>query len=349
MHAVIFDIDGTLLHSAEVDDALYRQAVHSVLGDVQLRATLDDYPYVTDTGILRQIFEDNGIARTQEGLDEIRSLFVELLEKHVSEQGPFREIPGARDLLQSLIASPVHSVAMATGGWRQSAELKLQSAGIHFPNIPLVTSNEHHERTGIMELALASIGEGFESVSYYGDGPWDRAACVELGWQFVAVGTALEGLESYIGHAPVFRDIRAMNTDDMDAIFDVRTSVVDNHMSEEELREIGITREGVAEMLEQGELKGWCALSGDEVVGFSLATASTREVNALFVLPDHSKRGLGQALLDIAVFNLRRNAPGTVRLRTDPTMPAYRFYLKRGWKDTGETHDSSDDVFLELE
>lgn len=349
MHAVIFDIDGTLLHSAEVDDALYRQAVNSVLGDVRLRPTISEYPYVTDTGILRQICEDNAIPRTQERLDEIRSLFVELLEKHVNERGPFREIPGARDLLQALIASPVHSVAMATGGWRQSAELKLRSAGIHFPDIPLLTSNDHYERTGIMELALGSIGDEFESISYYGDGPWDRAACVALGWQFVAVGTELEGLESYIGHAPVFRDIRAMHKDDMDAVFHVRTSVVENHMSEEELQQIGITRESVADMLAQGDLKGWCALSGDDVVGFSLATVSTREVNALFVLPDHSSRGLGQALLDIAIFNLRRIAPGTVRLRTNPTMPAYDFYLKRGWKDTGVTHESSDDVFLELE
>jgi len=349
VHAVIFDIDGTLLHSAEVDDALYRQAVHTVLGDVRLRATINDYAYVTDTGILRQIFEDNDIPRTRHRLDEVRSLFVELLDQHVSEHGPFREIRGARDLLQALIASPVHSVAMATGGWRQSAELKLHSAGIHFPNIPLVTSNEHYERTGIMELALASIGDAFESISYYGDGPWDRAACAELGWQFVAVGTELSGLESYIGHAPVFRDIRAMGKEDMDAIFHVRTSVVENHMSEEALQKAGITRESIADMLAQGDLKGWCALSGDDVVGFSLATVSTREVNALFVLPDHSSRGLGQALLDIAVFNLRRIEPGTVRLRTDPAMPAYRFYLKRGWKDTGETHENGEDVFIELE
>lgn len=349
MHAVIFDIDGTLLHSAEVDDALYRQAVHAVLGDVRLRATINDYQYVTDTGILRQIFEDNDISWAREQLDEIRSLFVELLQKHIDVHGPFQEIPGARDLLQTLIASPVHSVAMATGGWRQSAELKLRSAGIHFPDIPLITSNDHYARTGIMRLAVETIGDKFESVSYYGDGPWDRAACAELGWQFVAVGTELEGLESYIGHTPVFRDIRAMRKNDMDAIFHVRTSVVENHMSEEQLRKAGITRESIADMLEQGDLKGWCALAGDEVVGFSLVTASTREVNALFVLPDHSSRGLGQALLDIAVFNLRRIAPGTVRLRTDPSMPAYRFYLKRGWKDTGEAHESSDDVFLELE
>lgn len=348
MHAVIFDIDGTLLHSADVDDALYRRSVREVLGDVRLRDSLHDYEYITDTGILRSVLDDNDITG-DEYVDKVRSRFVELMERHVRDEGPFEEIPGADELLRSLRASPRHAVAIATGGWRQSAELKLTSSGIVYTDVPLVTSNDHHERTAIMELALARLGSDFESVSYYGDGPWDRAACAALGWQFVAVGEDLEGLQSYVGHAPIFDNVRAMRTDDMDAIFHVRTSVVHNHMTMDELREIGLTPESVATMLREGDASGWCALSDGDVVGFSLATASTREINALFVLPECSGRGLGQALLDIAVCHLRRAAPGTVRLRTDPAMPAYGFYRKRGWRDTGRAHADSGDVFLELE
>jgi GNAT superfamily N-acetyltransferase len=349
MHAVIFDIDGTLLQSMAVDDALYRQAVRDVLGDVMLRASLHEYEYVTDTGVLRSIFEDNDIEVDDLRAADVQARFVELLDAHVKDYGPFQEIPGAREFLGTLANSPVHAVAMATGAWQNSAELKLRTAGIDYDDIPLVTSNDHHERTGIMEIALARLDGEFESVSYYGDGPWDRAACAALGWQFVAVGSDLAGLESYIGHAPVFHNIRAMTTGDMDAIFHVRTSVVDNHLSQEQLAELGITHDSVAAMLERGEVRGWCALSEGRVVGFSLATGETREVNALFVLPDSSGRGLGQALLDIAVHHLRRLAPGIVRLRTDPMMPAYSFYRKRGWRDTGKRHENGDDVFLELE
>jgi FMN phosphatase YigB (HAD superfamily) len=199
MHAVIFDIDGTLLHSAAVDDALYRQAVRTVLGEVHLRPTLHDYQFVTDTGILRQILADNEIGGEQEYLEAIRETFVGMLEAHVHHHGPFTEIPGAADLLRSLQSSSAHAVAMATGGWRQSAELKLSSAGIDFTDIPLATANDHHERTGIMELALSSLGDEFQRVTYYGDGPWDRDACRALGWEFVAVGPELGGLESYHG------------------------------------------------------------------------------------------------------------------------------------------------------
>ena len=199
MRAVIFDIDGTLLHSAAVDDALYRQAVCAVLGEVELRPTLHEYPFVTDTGILQQIFSDNDIESDGSLLEEIRTTFVDLLKAHVDKHGPFEEIPGAARLLQFLRGSSGHAVAMATGGWRQSAELKLSSAGIDFSDIPLATANDHHERTAIMEIALRSLGRAFTSVTYYGDGPWDRDACRTLGWEFVAVGPELGGLETYHG------------------------------------------------------------------------------------------------------------------------------------------------------
>lgn len=197
MRAILFDIDGTLLHSAAVDDALYRQAVRAVLGDVQLRASLHDYEFVTDTGVLRHILVDNRLGEDEDTVEEIRAVFVDLLQTHVSQHGPFVEIPGARDMLSALRASPGHAVGIATGGWRESAELKLSSAGIPIDGIALATSNDHHERTAIMEIALSRLGDAFESVTYFGDGPWDRDACAELGWDFVAVGPELGGLEDF--------------------------------------------------------------------------------------------------------------------------------------------------------
>jgi len=197
MHAIIFDIDGTLLHSAAVDDALYREAVKAVLGRVDLRPSLHHYDFVTDTGVLSQILADNGISVKPDYEHEIKMRFVDMLRVYVESEGPFVEIPGASDLLASLRESASHAVAIATGGWRESAELKLESAGFNYSDFPLATSNDHHERTGIMEIALSQLGAGFESVTYYGDGPWDRDACVALGWQFVAVGPELGGLEDY--------------------------------------------------------------------------------------------------------------------------------------------------------
>lgn len=197
MQAVIFDIDGTLLQSAAVDDRLYRQAVVSVLGPVEFRRSLDDYDFVTDSGVLAQVLADNSIPSEPDPTPHIKERFVAFLAAHVAENGPFREIPGAARLVDALRVSRRHGVAIATGGWAESAILKLESAGLDVSDIPLATSNDALDRVEIMRLAVARLSGEFESVTYYGDGPWDRAATRELGWNFIAVGTALGGLESF--------------------------------------------------------------------------------------------------------------------------------------------------------
>ncbi len=197
MHAVIFDIDGTLLQSAAVDDALYQSAVRAVIADAKIRPAISDYDYVSDSGILSQIFSDNSIDEVIEPEAAIKSHFVQLLSDHISEQGPFQEVPGARDYLKHFDDSAEHAVAIATGGWRASALLKLAAAGFGDFDLPIATSDDARDRQEIMRIALSQLGDSFSSVTYYGDGPWDRDASLQLGWNFVAVGSELGGLESY--------------------------------------------------------------------------------------------------------------------------------------------------------
>jgi phosphoglycolate phosphatase-like HAD superfamily hydrolase len=199
VHAVIFDVDGTLLQSASVDDTLYRASVTAILGSVRFRPNLTDYDFVTDSGILSQILADNSIRPNQDQTSEIKARFVEALTSHIREHGPFREILGAKKMLDNLADSDAHLVAIATGGWLDTALLKLQSANIDLTHLPIATSDDSFERTEIMTLALSKLGSTFSSITYYGDGPWDRDACMVLGWKFVAVGAALGGIDSYLG------------------------------------------------------------------------------------------------------------------------------------------------------
>ena len=197
MHAVIFDIDGTLLRSAAVDDDLYRRAVLSVLGDVQFRSSLEAYDYVSDAGILSQILSDNALDDDVELVGAVKACFINELAAHIAANGPFEEIPGAKRTLEKLYRSANHSVAIATGGWRESALLKLKTAGLGELDVPLATSDDARDRKDIMRIALSHLGSAFSSVTYFGDGPWDREATVALGWRFVAVGPLLGGLDTY--------------------------------------------------------------------------------------------------------------------------------------------------------
>lgn len=195
--AVVFDIDGTLLTSADADEALYLGAVVEVLGDVRLRPNLHDYPRVTDTGILLQVLEDNAIAGSDRIIRDVQREFFARLSRHIVSHGPFCELPGASAYLTRLRTDPNTDVAIATGGWRTSARMKLESAGIDTDGVPLASSDDFVERTAIMRFALDSLRGQHDSVTYYGDGRWDLAASKELGWRFRAVGHELNGIESF--------------------------------------------------------------------------------------------------------------------------------------------------------
>ena len=177
---------------------MYKDAVRSVYPDVYIRPALSDYDHVSDTGILSQIFTDNSIHEDSKIVSSIKATFMELLTQHIEGQGPFPEIPGAKEMLARLIRSPDHVVAIATGGWRESAHLKLNTGGFGEFGCPVATSDDAPDRKDIMKIALAQLGQSFSSITYYGDGTWDRDATYALGWNFVPVGPALGGIESYV-------------------------------------------------------------------------------------------------------------------------------------------------------
>lgn len=197
MHAVILDIDGTLLHSSDVDGMLYLAAVRKVLGQVKVRSNWGLYRNVTDRGILEEILKDNSLPNGAATLVGVRDFFVESIGQHIERNGPFPEIPGAKDFVNGLRTSNSNRVAYATGGWSASASIKLESTGFPIQGIPLASSDDSSDRQSIMADALNQLGGEFESVTYYGDGEWDEAASRSLGWEFVPVGERLGGLTRF--------------------------------------------------------------------------------------------------------------------------------------------------------
>ena len=196
-HAVIVDVDGTLLRSAEQDDKLYRRAVEQVIGAVRFRPDLRDYERVTDTGILLQILEDNAIDVSDALVKDVKAAFFAGIDEYIKEQGPFEALPGARQFIARLKGSPLNGLAIATGGWRTSAEMKLRTAEFDTVGVPFASSDDAIERVDIMRIALDSLGGDFDAVTYYGDGHWDREASRRLGWRFRAVGPTLDGIETF--------------------------------------------------------------------------------------------------------------------------------------------------------
>jgi hypothetical protein len=75
--------------------------------------------------------------------------------------------------------------------------MKLTSAGFPVQGIPISSADDSCERCRIMENALRLLGHRFKTVTYYGDGAWDREAALSLGWSFVPVGVELGGITRF--------------------------------------------------------------------------------------------------------------------------------------------------------
>lgn len=196
MYHFMFDVDGALIQSTNMDLNCYRCAVEEVLG-IEVDSSWDSYSQVTDAGILYQILSDNNLcAHYSDVLVRVKCLFLNNLSLSL-ESNPLVEIPGAIKFMVELSFSESVVVSIATRGWRESAELKLLSAGFNLNNIFIASSNDSMSRTEIMKVAgnIMDRTTGLP-VFYFGDEPWAERACEELGYQFVLVGGE-RGIQGY--------------------------------------------------------------------------------------------------------------------------------------------------------
>ena len=189
MHHIMFDIDGTLVESCAFDEHCYISAVKEITGHT-LSSDWHTYPHVTDSGVLQHFLTELGIQhRFEDFHEQVKILFTEMISAHL-QQTRIREIPGAAAFISYLKDQPQIRLSLATGGWEETARLKLAAAGIDVTGIPLASSNDHHARTVIMQHALeqACSDNTPGSLSYFGDGEWDKQACSELNFNFILVG-----------------------------------------------------------------------------------------------------------------------------------------------------------------
>lgn len=197
MRAVIFDIDGTLLHSSKLDDETYASAIHDVLGPVQFRKSWSHYKNVSGSGTLLEILGDNNIGNTAGVLRAVEEAFVAGISRYIEKNGPIREVPSAKDFVSKLANSSDCQIAYATAGWFASARIKLRSSQFPVDGIPLASCNDQIDKVAIMTHALKQLTAPFDSITYYGDGEWDKLAANALGWNFVPVGEQLNGLRHF--------------------------------------------------------------------------------------------------------------------------------------------------------
>ena len=131
-------------------------------------------------------------------------------------------------------------------------------------------------------------------------------------------------------------NIRVASLKDIETFFEIRTSVKENYQSREEIAQLGITPESVAQMLKT-DCRAWLAEKNGQGVGFSFANATEKTILGLFVHPNFEKQGVGRSLIQAAENWLWSQNITEISLLTEnnPQLRAYGFYLHQGWTPIG--------------
>ena len=125
--------------------------------------------------------------------------------------------------------------------------------------------------------------------------------------------------------------IRLATLDDIDALLVIRTSVVQNHLSVEQMAELGITPQLLADSMREAPC-AWIAEVDGQPVAFAMVDLAEGEVFAMFVLPSHEHLGLGRQLMAVAEAALFEHHD-RLFLTTDgrDEIRANGFYQHLGW------------------
>lgn len=189
MTTFIFDIDGTLAISNELDERLFAQAIEETLGIRGISTDWGTYAETTDEAITAELA---GLHLPQNDPVEIsqrvRERFIELMRAGLADaQSTIRPVPGVPGILGQLAERENASIAIATGGWPETARMKLDTIGVDHRVYRLCTCADHPHRHGIITRALECVDRPLEGAVYFGDGVWDARTTHRMGMAFVGV------------------------------------------------------------------------------------------------------------------------------------------------------------------
>ena len=196
MKLAIFDIDGTLTETNEVDDECFVKAFAASHQVTDIETDWTKYTHVTDSRLVSEIFNQRlGRSPNEEDFLIFKSCFIENLNEFASnDKTLFAEVSNAKTMLEKLSLKKDWVIALATGSFYDSAKLKLEKAKMNIKDFPIGTADDAISREEILQTAieksLEKYGlEEFEKIVSIGDGVWDVRTAKNLRLDFIGIAS----------------------------------------------------------------------------------------------------------------------------------------------------------------
>lgn len=219
MKLVIFDIDGTLADTKQIDDDCFIRAFDTTFQIDIRHQKWEDLTNLTDWGITEEIIQRE-LKRNPTEAEYVlmEANMIHNLQKAFKENiNHFLEITGAKTFFNHLRSTSNIRLGIATGAWEKSALIKLKAIGINPSNLPFSNSNHFKTREEItnhaIQQAKTNYLDNFEEIIYFGDGIWDYKTCQNLGIRFIGIDVLQDGKLKEIGAPIIFQDYQ--NTNDI--------------------------------------------------------------------------------------------------------------------------------------
>ena len=205
---LLFDIDGTLIHSAGAGVEALKRALKE-------RFKIDDdlhdieFAGMTDSGIVTSILNKHKIPTTAENIAAFLDSYVHFLATELPRRKG-KLLPGVLELLEKLKERKHIVLGLLTGNVSRGAQLKLGHYGVwHFFEFGAF-ADDHHDRNELGAFAQARAKEkhgrefSVDEIDVIGDTPRDIACGKALGARTIAVATGSWNHQKLADHHPDF-------------------------------------------------------------------------------------------------------------------------------------------------
>lgn len=213
MHVILFDIDGTLLHSGGAGQAGIERALALAFG---VTAPTTGIPTAgrTDRAIGGDLFRFHGLEDSHSTHAQLQETYLRVLPSELaSRQGVV--YPGVRELVARLSRRDDVLLGLLTGNYREAAWQKLRHYGLaeHFTFGGF--GDEHANRDDVARQALAAAAERRaphaierDKLWVIGDTPADVRCGRAIGARVIAVATGMYSFDELAESRPdhLFQD-----------------------------------------------------------------------------------------------------------------------------------------------